>query len=225
MKKIIFLLTILSFASIATAENEAVYDAETGIVKIPVVSIKGQSEKFSAILQQQDGENLTFKLTDSKPETLSDSFIEATYDSETGTVIIPTLIVLEKEGASAQHYSVELQETGEKIFEVTKIQDKAGQPINNFKEMTSSNSGVLSKSRPNRDELPDYYNGGEHWIRYWCTGTPSQNVYSARKKFQNSCGIKWDYRYHVCDYKTDGYHCNGVVYIAIDIYGVEETGP
>lgn len=67
MKKTLVLLTTLLFASVVLAENEAIYDTETGSVEIPLLSIKGQEETISVTLQQQDKE-LVFAVVDSAPE-------------------------------------------------------------------------------------------------------------------------------------------------------------
>jgi hypothetical protein len=44
----------------------------------------------------------------------------------------------------------------------------------------------------------------------WCTGTPNQNLDAARANYKAACGETYnDQKGHVCDYKSDGYHCNG----------------
>ncbi len=44
----------------------------------------------------------------------------------------------------------------------------------------------------------------------WCTGTPDQNIDAARANFKAACGETYDHQKgHACDYKPDGYHCNG----------------
>ena len=43
----------------------------------------------------------------------------------------------------------------------------------------------------------------------WCTGTPDQNIDAARANFKAQCGETWNDQNHVCEYKSDGYHCNG----------------
>jgi hypothetical protein len=44
----------------------------------------------------------------------------------------------------------------------------------------------------------------------WCTGTPNQNLDAARANFKAACGETYnDQKGHVCDYKSDGFHCNG----------------
>ena len=115
-----FLLTALFFTSIATAENEAIFDAETGLVEIPVLSIKGQPKKISVILQQQDAKNMISKVTTKAGSSNDPAYDEVTFDSKTGIVIIPTLVVLDQ-GELSKIYSVELKQIEEQIFEVLRI--------------------------------------------------------------------------------------------------------
>jgi len=185
MKKIIVLLTALFFASIATAENESIFDTQTGSVEIPVLSIKGQSKKISVILQRQDAENLIFKVT-TKTDTLIDSSSnEATFDPETKTLIIPTLVVLDQ-GEPSKIYSIELKQIEEQIFEVLQIQ-----PITQSIETSGLSPSVKTASK-------------------WCTGKPSQNIDEAKQSFKDICGEEYDdQKGHGCEYKTDGFHCNG----------------
>ncbi len=62
---------------------------------------------------------------------------------------------------------------------------------------------------------------------YWCTGEPSQNLQQARTNFANRCAEAWNPARHVCDYKSDGFHCNGQVSRNPDNLGseVELGGP
>lgn len=44
----------------------------------------------------------------------------------------------------------------------------------------------------------------------WCSGNPDQSLDAAKQNFKTKCGETWDdQKGHVCDYKSDGYHCNG----------------
>ncbi len=46
----------------------------------------------------------------------------------------------------------------------------------------------------------------------WCTGLPNQNLNAARQSFSSVCGEPFnDQKGHKCDYKSDGFHCNGTV--------------
>ncbi len=193
MKKIIALLTILFFASIAIAENEAIYDIETGLVEIPLLSIKGQEETISATLQQQDKEGLIFSVVDSISSPIVDSSInEVIYDPETGVVTIPTLFVLEKGGAVSKSYSVELQETEELIFEVTQM-----------KNISAEQGSELASKKKQRSTA-----------MRWCTGKPDQYLLSAKHNFESKCQAEYnDQLGHACEYKPDGYHCHGMVSI------------
>ncbi len=198
MKKILILLTTLLFASIATAENEAVYDKKAGSVEIPVLSVKGQTDKFSVTLHQQDTENLIFSVTDMEPNpVVNSSTNEATYDPETGTVIIPTVFVLEEGNETVTSYSVELKLTEESTFEVSQSKPVLGLSSNVFNSVQSEPLGFTKSAKA---------------ASKWCTGNPNQNIDEARRNFKNKCGEPWnDQKGHVCDYKSDGFHCNGNV--------------
>ncbi len=189
---------MLLFASIAIAENEAVYNEATGLVEIPVLSVKGQSEKYSVTLQQQEEtENLTFAVTDAVPDPTSESSTnEATFDPESGAVIIPTLMVLEQGEPSVKTYSVELQQTEELIFKVSQAEPILALPTNTFNGIASETVGfsVSAKAATKR-----------------CSGSPSQNLATARQSFKTMCGETWNDQKHVCDYKPDGFHCSGNV--------------
>ncbi len=196
MKIILAVLTTLIFTSLATAENEAVYDLAAGSVEIPVLSVKEQTDKFSVILHQQDTENLIFSVTDAEPNSLVDSFTnEATYDPETGVVIIPTVMVLEEGNPIIKNYSVELQLTEESIFEVKQAEEILSLPTNLINGVAVEKAGFLSEAKV---------------ASKWCTGNSNQNLGEARQNFKTKCGESWnDQKGHVCDYKSDGYHCNG----------------
>lgn len=198
------LISSLLVASIANAENEAVYNPETGVVEIPVLSVKGQAEEFSVILQQQEKEDLIFTLSDAIPVSSRDQPTnKATYDPETGIAIIPALMVSGDEDSSAITYSVELQQTEESIFEVTQIQDISIQTSEGVSGITPSGSSSESAFLFGQ-QVPR--------SRRWCTGTPSQTISVARWNFKSKCGETWnDQKGHVCDYKPDGYHCHGIV--------------
>ena len=123
MKKILFLIITLLFSSLATAENEAVYNEAEGSIEIPVLSVKGQAEKFSVTLQKQEMEDLVFTITDATPDPeVESSTNEATYDPETGVVIIPSVMVLEQGNPSVKSYYVELQLTEESIFKISQAE-------------------------------------------------------------------------------------------------------
>ncbi|MEE9424977.1 MAG: hypothetical protein V3V18_08340 [Methylococcales bacterium] len=194
-KLLVFLTTLLfAYASLATAENEAIYELDTGLVEVPVLSIKGQPDKYSAIFQQQDNGKLTFILTDTIPDPSIDSSTnEAIYDQENGTIIIPALIISGDEDLSDNVYFVELQEiaqqqTEESVFEVIQILDTSVQTAKALYGVSSSNA---TSAR--------------------CSGEPDQNLDVARQNFQTKCGEPWNDQKHVCDYKPDGFHCNGNV--------------
>ncbi len=211
MKKIIFLLTILSFSSIATAENEAVYDTKSGSVEIPVLSVKGQTNSFSVTLHQQDTENLIFSVTDMEPNPVIDSSTNgATYDPETRTVIIPTVFVLEEGNQTVTSYSVELKLTDESTFEVSQLEPILGLSSNVFNSVQSD---------------PLSYTKSAKVASKRCSGNPSQNIDEARRNFKSKCGEPWnDQEGHVCDYKPDGYHCNGHVSSTLETHASPEDG-
>jgi len=44
----------------------------------------------------------------------------------------------------------------------------------------------------------------------WCTGTPDQNLDIAKQNFEDKCDEPYDdQKGHSCEYKSDGFHCNG----------------
>lgn len=197
MKKLMILLLTLFFASIATAENEAVYDQAASSVEIPILSVKGQSEKFSVTLQQQETEGLVFTITDATPDPdIESSVNEATFDPETGVVFIPAVLVLEAGNPSVKSYSVELQLTEESILEVSQMELILALPTNTFNGVAFEPAGFSPTAKV----------ASKH-----CTGNPSQNIAVARENFKTKCGEPWNDQKHVCDYKPDGYHCNGNV--------------
>lgn len=197
MRKLLVLLTTLLFAyaSLATAENEAIYELDTGLVEVPVLSVKGQPDKYSATFQQQDNGKLTFILTDTIPDPSVDSSInEAIYDQENGTIIIPALMIAGDEDLSDKIYFVELQEiaqqqTEESVFAVIQILDTSVQTTRALYGVSSSNATSVR-----------------------CSGAPDQNLDVARQNFQTRCGEPWNDQKHVCDYKdADGFRCSGDV--------------
>jgi hypothetical protein len=196
MRKLLVLLTTLLFAyaSLATAENEAIYELNTGLVEVPVLSVKGQPDKYSAIFQQQDNGKLTFTLADTILDPSIDSSTnEAIYDTENGTIIIPALMISGDEDLSDNVYFVELQEiaqqqTEQSVFKVIQILDTSVQTTRALYGVSSSNA---TSAR--------------------CSGAPDQNLDVARQNFQTKCGEPWNDQKHVCDYKPDGFHCNGNV--------------
>ncbi len=132
MKKVIVLITTLLFASTATAENEAVYDPETGLVEIPVLTVKGQPDKFSVSMQENETENLSFTVTDAIPYPSGDnSTNEATYDPETGIAIIPELMDSGDGNLTERIFTLKLQQSEELSCEVSQRQE-------------NSNTGVIS---------------------------------------------------------------------------------
>ena len=52
----------------------------------------------------------------------------------------------------------------------------------------------------------------EKAVSQWCTGKPDQNLDAAKRSFRTECGQAFnDQIGHKCDYKSDGFHCNGMV--------------
>ncbi len=200
MKKILFLIITLLFSSLATAENEAVYNEAAGSIEIPVLSVKGQAEKFSVTLQQEDTEDLVFTITDATPDPeVESSTNEATYDPKTGVVILPSVMVLEEGKPSVKSYSVELQLTEESIFKISQIEPILALPTNTFNGIPSETLDI---------SVADKASSGSSR----CTGNPSQNLTTARENFKTKCGEPWNDQKHVCDYKdADGFHCSGEV--------------
>lgn len=199
MEKILFLIITLLFSSLATAENEAVYNEAEGSIEIPVLSVKGQTEKFSVTLQQEDAEDLIFIITDATPDPEVESSInEATYDPETGVVNIPSVMVLQEGNPSIKSYSVELQLTEESIFKILQAEPILALPTNAFNGIPSETLDISVSEKAS--------SGSSR-----CTGNPSQNLATARQNFQTKCGEPWNDQKHVCDYKPDGFHCNGNV--------------
>lgn len=45
----------------------------------------------------------------------------------------------------------------------------------------------------------------------WCIAPPDQNITEARRLFKINCVVSWNDQKHVCDYKPDGFHCQGEV--------------
>jgi hypothetical protein len=196
MKKILFLIITLLFSSLATAENEAVYNEVAGSIEIPVLSVKGQAEKFSVTLQQEDTEDLIFTIIDAIPDPeVESSTNEATYDPETGVVIIPSVMVLKEGQPSVKSYSVELQLTEESIFKILQIEPILALPTNTFNGIPSETLDISVAEKASSR----------------CTGNPSQNLDTARQNFKTKCGEPWNDQKHVCDYKPDGFHCSGNV--------------
>ncbi|MEE9339975.1 MAG: hypothetical protein V3U87_18045 [Methylococcaceae bacterium] len=200
MKKILFLIITLLFSSLATAENEAAYNEVAGSIEIPVLSVKGQAEKFSVTLQQEDTEDLIFTIIDATPEPeVESSTNEATYDPETGVVIIPSVMVLEEGNPSVKSYSVELQLTEESIFKISQAELILALPTNTFNGIPSETLDIsVAEKASSGSSL--------------CTGNPSQNLDAARQNFKTKCGEPWNNQKHVCEYKdADGFHCSGDV--------------
>ncbi|MEE9444917.1 MAG: hypothetical protein V3V19_04575 [Cocleimonas sp.] len=140
---------------------------------------------------------MVFTITDATPDPdVESSTKEATFDPETGAVIIPTLMVLEQGEPSVKTYSVELQQTEESTFKVSQAEPILALPTNAYNGIASETVGfsVSAKAASKR-----------------CTGNPSQNVATARQNFKTKCGEPWNDQKHVCDYKSDGFHCSGNV--------------
>ncbi len=70
MNKIVTFVGICLFTAGASAENEATYDPETGIIVIPKVQILGESTGATYSVEMQQNENSDFEIT----ETQSYSF-------------------------------------------------------------------------------------------------------------------------------------------------------
>ena len=199
MKKILILFASLLFASTAMAENEALYDKETGSIEIPVLAVKGQSDKSTATLLQQDSERLIFTMTEMIPDaSIESSTNEATYDPESGVIVLPMVMVLTEGKSSVETYSMELQQTEESIFEVTQKEKITALPLNVTNGIAGEGAGL---------RMLTARSGGSS---RWCSGNPDQNLDAAKENFKAKCGEAWDdQKGHVCDYKSDGYHCNG----------------
>ena len=197
MKKILILFSSLFFASIAMAENEALYDKEAGSIDIPVLAVKGQPDKSTATLLQQDSERLIFTMTEMIPDaSIESSTNEATYNPESGIIVLPMVMVLTEGESSIETYSMELQQTEESIFEVIQQEKITALPLNATNGIAGARSRVIT-----------FRSGG---TSTWCSGYPDQNLVTAKENFKAMCGEAWDdQKGHVCDYKPDGFHCNG----------------
>jgi len=199
MKKILILFSSLFFASIAMAENEALYDKEAGSIDIPVLAVKGQPDKSTATLLQQDSERLIFTMTEMIPDaSIESSTNEATYNPESGIIVLPMVMVLTEGESSIETYSMELQQTEESIFEVIQQEKITALPLNATNGIAGDDAGLRTFT---------FRSGG---TSTWCSGNPDQNLDTAKQNFKSKCGETWDdQKGHVCDYKSDGYHCNG----------------
>ena len=83
-------------------------------------------------------------------------------------------------------------------------------------EMTVSGAMRFSAPEPPSDDSDTGLEQDESGIRLagtrWCTGRPDQNLDAAKRSFRDRCGEPYnDQKGHRCDYKSDGFHCNGQV--------------
>ncbi len=130
--------------------------------------------------------------------SIESSTNEATYDPESGVIVLPVVMVLTEGEPSVETYSMELQQTEESIFEVTQQEKITALPLN-------ATNGIAGDSA--RLRTLTARSGGSS---RWCSGNPDQNLDAAKENFKAKCGEAWDdQKGHVCDYKSDGYHCNG----------------
>lgn len=113
MKKLLFAgsFGIMMFGGVAFAENEATYNASTGVLNIPKVSVG--SDYYNVNMQQQTG--LNFLVTGAAASVSTSSSNIATYNATAGTLNIPTVIV------GADMYTVDMTQGQGVIFSVTGV--------------------------------------------------------------------------------------------------------
>ena len=174
------------------AENEALYDKEAGSIDIPVLAVKGQPDKSTATLLQQDSERLIFTMTEMIPDaSIESSTNEATYNPESGIIVLPMVMVLTEGESSIETYSMELQQTEESIFEVIQQEKITALPSNATNGIAGDDAGLRAFT---------FRSGG---TSTWCSGNPDQNLDTAKVNFKAKCGEAWDdQKGHVCDYKS-----------------------
>jgi hypothetical protein len=108
------------------------------------------------------------------------------------------VMVLTEGESSIETYSMELQQTEESIFEVIQQEKITALPLNATNGIAGDDAGLRAFT---------FRSGG---TSTWCSGNPDQNLDTAKVNFKAKCGEAWDdQKGHVCDYKSDGYHCNG----------------
>lgn len=142
---------VLIFGGVAQAENEAIYNAATGSLNIPKVSVG--SESYNVDMQQQ-GQGLDFGVINATPSTSSSSSNIATYNPAVGSLNIPTVVV------GADSYTVVMQQQGQSLnFTVT------GASVAQTSSTSLAGQAVVDLGSYGKLIAPVQVNN--HWYYYW----------------------------------------------------------
>lgn len=120
MKKYFLVIVACLLSTSVAAENEAIYDPETGIVEIPELIILGQEEEYYIEMQQTEEEGFNFEviLAEKDADEIEDSDeSRATYNPATDMVEIPLVVVYSETDEPLDTYKVKmLKKEGEGLF-------------------------------------------------------------------------------------------------------------
>jgi len=120
MKKYFLFIIACLLSTSVVAENEAIYDPETGIVEIPELIILGQEGEYYIEMQQTEEEGFNFEVTFTEKDAdgIEDSDeLRAEYDPATDIVNIPLVVVYSETDEPLDTYMVKmLKKEGEGLF-------------------------------------------------------------------------------------------------------------
>jgi hypothetical protein len=120
MKKYFLVIVACLLSTSVAAENEAIYDPETGIVEIPELIILGQEGEYYIEMQRTEEEGFNFEviLAEKDADEIEDSDeSRATYNPATDMVEIPLVVVYSETDEPLDTYTVKmLKKEGEGLF-------------------------------------------------------------------------------------------------------------
>ena len=169
IKKLFVGLTVglLMSSGVAWAVNEATYNASTGVVNMPKVSVGAD---FYNVDMAQQGPGLDFLVTAASPATAASSENVATYNANLRTLHIPTVIV------GADRYTADLAQMGEGY---------------NFSVTSAVLSTVVTSGKiPDTGQTTSYTNtfGEDH---DYTIHPPSYTVHGNGTVTDNVTGLMW----------------------------------
>jgi Raf kinase inhibitor-like YbhB/YbcL family protein len=179
-------LFVAGMMGTSLAENEATFDFGTGTLNIPKVDV---GSVYYNVDMQQQGQDLDFEVTLATPSTSSSTENIAIYNSSTGDLNIPTVIV------GSDSYNVDMAQQGYGYnFSVTNASDtENNQPDENEYTQIS----ISSSAYGNGDAIPLIYSCDSDNISpplSWTSppvGTQSYTIIMDDPDAQSVAGYTW----------------------------------